>query len=163
QVVGQYDTGVARDVAAGPSPDAGTTPKNGKPRNDNRGRNNNDRKGKQSGIHEGSQIELIMPEPIDPDDGALPEDAADGEGDAGLIGALLPPSRAGHAPRLWHLTDFGLAALALDQGADPVDLATRNRLRGRDLLARLPGLPHLLACYELLGALAAAGPGGPDL
>lgn len=82
---------------------------------------------------------------------------------AGLIAGIRPPVRAGHGPRLWYLTDLGLATVAHDQGVEPAPLARRNRLRGDDLLALLPGLPQLLATYALLGALAACRPGPPDL
>jgi len=83
--------------------------------------------------------------------------------DAGLLAALRPPVRPGHAPRLWYLTDLGLAAVAVDQGVAVEHLARRNHLRGGDLLALVPGLPHLLATYELLGALATSRPGVPNL
>jgi hypothetical protein len=83
--------------------------------------------------------------------------------DAGLIAAVRPPRRPGHAPRLWYLTDLGLATVALDQGVEPEPVARRNRLRREDLLALLPALPQLLAGYELLGALAASRPGQPNL
>jgi hypothetical protein len=83
--------------------------------------------------------------------------------DAGLLATIRPPVRPGPAPRLWYLTDLGLAALGLDQGVDAEHLAHRNRLRGVDLLALLPGLPQLLATYELLAALAASRPGPPNL
>jgi len=82
---------------------------------------------------------------------------------AGLVAAIRPPLRPGYAPRLHYLTDLGIATVAVDQGREPEHLARRNRLRGRDLLALLPGLPQLVAAYELLGALAAARPGRPDL
>lgn len=81
----------------------------------------------------------------------------------GLIAAIRPPLRPGHAARLWYVTDLGLAVIALDQGVEPEPLARRNRLRGDDLLALAPGLPHLLAAYELLAALAAVRPGPPNL
>lgn len=81
----------------------------------------------------------------------------------GLVAAVRPPVRPGHGPGLWYLGDLGLAVVALDQEWDVADLARRSRLRRADLLARLPGLPQLLAAYELLGALAAAGPDRPDL
>jgi hypothetical protein len=83
--------------------------------------------------------------------------------EAGLLATISPPIRPGHAPRLWYLTDLGLAAVALDQRVDVEHLARRNRLRGDDLLALLPGLPRLLATYELLEALAASRPGPPNL
>jgi hypothetical protein len=83
--------------------------------------------------------------------------------DDGLIRAVRPPHQPGHGPRLWYLTDLGLAVVALDQGVEPEPLARRNRLRGADLLALLPGLPQLQAGYELLAALAASRPGQPNL
>ncbi len=83
--------------------------------------------------------------------------------DHGLIAAIRPPLQPGHAPRLWYLTDLGLAAVALDQEVELESLARRNRLRGADLLALLPGLPQLQAGYELLAALAASRPGQPNL
>lgn len=83
--------------------------------------------------------------------------------DAGLIAAIRPPSQPGHAPRLWYLTDLGLATVALDAGVAVEHLARHNRLRGADLLALLPGLPDLLALYDLLAAVAASGLGRPDL
>lgn len=82
---------------------------------------------------------------------------------AGLIAARRVPLRPGSSPRLLYLTDLGLAVVALDQGIDGRDLARRNRLRTADLLALLPGLPCLLACYELLGILASSRSGRPDL
>jgi hypothetical protein len=81
----------------------------------------------------------------------------------GLVGAARPGAPPGHAGRLYYLTDLGLAAVALDRGVALAHLARRNRLGGADLLALLPGLPQLLAGYELLAALAAGGPGRPDL
>ena len=84
-------------------------------------------------------------------------------GDDGLVAALSPSLRAGHEPRLWYLTDLGLAVVALDQGVEPEPLARRGRLRGGDLLGLLPGLPQHLAGHELLGALAASRPGSPNL
>src|SRR3954451_2021718 len=81
----------------------------------------------------------------------------------GLAGAVRPRLQPGHAPQRWYLTDLGLAALAPDQRFEPEPLARRNRLRGDDLLALAPGLPHLVATYDLLAALAASRPGPPDL
>ncbi len=83
--------------------------------------------------------------------------------DEGLIAAIRPPVQPGHGPRLWYLTDLGLATVARDQRVEPEPLARRNRLRSDHLLALLPGLPQLLATYELLGALAASRPGPPNL
>jgi hypothetical protein len=81
----------------------------------------------------------------------------------GLVATVRPPVGRGHAPCLWYLTDLGLAVVARDQGVESEPLARRNRLRGDDLLALLPGLPQLMASYELLGALAASRLGQPDL
>ncbi len=53
--------------------------------------------------------------------------------------------------------------VALDQQVEPEPLARRNRLRRADLFALAPRLPHLLATYELLAALAASRPGLPNL
>jgi hypothetical protein len=83
--------------------------------------------------------------------------------EAGFLATISPPVRPGHAPRMWYLTDLGLAAVALDQGVEVEHLARRNRLRAVNLLALVPGLPRLLATYELLGALAASRPGPPNL
>ena len=82
---------------------------------------------------------------------------------AGLVATVQPAIRHGRSPGLAYLTDLGLATVAVDQGVEPEALARRNRLRGPDLLARLAGLPHLLATYRLLAALAGARPGRFDL
>src|SRR5712692_2008230 len=82
---------------------------------------------------------------------------------AGLINTARIPFRAGASPRILHLTDLGLATVALHQGVEPVPLARRNRLRTPDLLGALPALPQLVACYELLGMLAASRSGRPNL
>lgn len=83
--------------------------------------------------------------------------------DTGLVAALRSPLRPGHTPRLWYLTDLGLAVVARDQDVNVGHLARRNRLRGDDLLSLLPGLPQLLAIYDLLAALAASHPGSVNL
>ncbi len=80
-----------------------------------------------------------------------------------LIHSIRPPLQSGYAPQLFYLTDLGLATAALYRQVDPMCLARQNKLRGTDLLSLLPGLPSLLAQYELLGALAASQPGIPDL
>ncbi|MBI4496694.1 MAG: replication-relaxation family protein [Chloroflexi bacterium] len=82
---------------------------------------------------------------------------------AGLVAGVRPPFRPGHAPQLLYLTDLGLAVVALDQQVEPEPLARRNGLRRRDLLALLPGLPRLVAIYELLAAVASSRPGHPNL
>jgi DNA-binding transcriptional ArsR family regulator len=82
---------------------------------------------------------------------------------SGLADACRVPLGPRRAHRLWHPTDRGLATLGQVQGLDPTDLARRHHLRRSDLLARLRHLPGLLALYRLLGALAAAGPGAPQL
>lgn len=83
--------------------------------------------------------------------------------EAGLVANVRPTLRPDRAPRLYHLTDLGIATVAIDQRRDPRHLAHRNHLRGRDLQALIPALPQLVAAYGLLGALAAARPGRPDL
>lgn len=83
--------------------------------------------------------------------------------ETGAVGALQSPFRAGHTASLLYLTDLGLATLAVVEGVEPRDLARRARIRGQDLLDLFPGLPHLVASYELLGALAASQSGQPDL
>lgn len=80
-----------------------------------------------------------------------------------LVAAVQPALRPGHSPRLLYLTDLGLATVALDQQVDPASLARCNRLGRRDLLGLLPGLPQLVATYELLVALARSGGGRPNL
>lgn len=81
----------------------------------------------------------------------------------GLIDEIHPAVRARRNPGLLYLTDLGIAAIAIDQKVDPVHLVRRSRLRGADLLARVLALPHLLALYQLLAALAAARRGQIDL
>src|SRR5260370_137394 len=50
------------------------------------------------------------------------------------------------------------------QRRDPTaPLARQGRVRGLDLRGRLLRLPHLLALYQMLAALAAARPGRIDL
>lgn len=80
-----------------------------------------------------------------------------------LIHSIRPPLRPGCSPQLFYLTNLGLATVALYREVDPRSLAHQNRIRGTDLLRLLPGLPYLVAQYELLGALAASQPGIPDL
>ena len=82
---------------------------------------------------------------------------------AGLIAATRIPLGPGSSPHRFHLTDLGLATLALDSGCEPSALARRFHLRRADLFALLPGLPQLTAAYEVLGALAASQPRRPSL
>lgn len=82
---------------------------------------------------------------------------------AGLIGNIQPPLGRGHTPRLFYLTDLGVAAIARVQGVEPRRVALQFRTRRSDLLASLPGVPHLMATYALLGEVAAALPGRPNL
>lgn len=77
----------------------------------------------------------------------------------GLVDEIRPALRAGRNPGLLYLTDLGIATVAVDRHLDSEHLARRARLRGTDLLARVPGVPHLLAAYQLLVALASARPG----
>ena len=78
---------------------------------------------------------------------------------AGLVGSLQASFRSGRSPALLYLTDLGLAVVALVRGMDPVPLARHSGLRGSDLLAQLPGLPQLVACYEVLAGLCASRAG----
>ena len=82
---------------------------------------------------------------------------------AGLVAEIRPLIQPRYSPVLLYVTDLGLAAVAVSDRRDPVDVARRFRIRSDDLLGRLPGLPTLLASYRLLGALALAGPGWPRL
>ncbi len=82
---------------------------------------------------------------------------------ARLVTTIQPPFKRGHSPHLYHPTDLGLAVVGLHLERDHVHLAQHVRLRRADLLACLPKLPHLLACYELLVHLAASRPGAPRL
>jgi hypothetical protein len=82
---------------------------------------------------------------------------------AGLVDTARVAFRPSRPPGLLYLTDLGLATVALDRGVDVRHLARRNGLAAPDLLRELPGLPHLAATYELLGALARSRPGRPDL
>jgi DNA-binding MarR family transcriptional regulator len=82
---------------------------------------------------------------------------------AGLVAELRPPIQPRHSPRLLYVTDLGLATIAICQHLDPVEIARSFRVRGPDLLGRLPGLPTLLASHRLLGAIAMAGSGWPRL
>jgi Replication-relaxation len=75
----------------------------------------------------------------------------------GLIDAIRPPLYAGSSAHLYYLTDLGLAAVALRWRVDLSELTRRCHLRGSDLLATLPSLPHVVATYDLLGALADSG------
>jgi hypothetical protein len=81
----------------------------------------------------------------------------------GLIDQVHPALHAGRNAGLAYLTDLGLASIAVDQQIDPAHLARQERLRGPDLRGRLLRLPHLIARYQLLAAIAAAGPGQVDL
>lgn len=80
-----------------------------------------------------------------------------------LIDFICPVLQPRRNSRLFYLTDLGLATLAVFRQVDPTELARRNRLRSRDLLERMPRLPLLLACYEILAALALSRPEAPRL
>jgi hypothetical protein len=81
----------------------------------------------------------------------------------GLVDEIRPALRAGRNPGLLYLTNLGIATIAVDQDWNPERFARHQRLRRADLLARVPGLPHVLATYQILGALAAARPGPVNL
>lgn len=81
----------------------------------------------------------------------------------GLIGELRAALKARRNPGLLYLTDFGIATVAADQRVDPNVLVREARLRGTDLADRLPGLPPLLALYDLLASVAVTRTGRIDL
>jgi hypothetical protein len=83
--------------------------------------------------------------------------------ETGLVGEIHPALRAGRNPGLLYLTDLGVATLAVDRRVDPAHLARRARLRGPDLEDRVLALPHLLAAYQLLAAVAGAASGPAEL
>ena len=86
--------------------------------------------------------------------------------EAGIVRRLYPPAGIASAtrpPGLWHLTDLGLAVVALLGGCEPEQMAgavghTEQSLR--DLLA---GLPRLLLLHDIAARLARGGPGAPEL
>jgi hypothetical protein len=81
----------------------------------------------------------------------------------GLVDEMRVALRARRNPGLLHLTDLGLATVATDQRVDPNVLARRARLGATELAERLPGLPQLLALYDLLASLADTRTGRIDL
>jgi hypothetical protein len=81
----------------------------------------------------------------------------------GLVGEVKASLQPGRWSALWYLSDLGLATIALEEQLGDTHPAPRNRRNRADLLALLPGLPHLVALYQLLTALAACGPGTPEL
>src|SRR5438093_4696091 len=76
----------------------------------------------------------------------------------GLLGALSPALTAGHNPRLFHLTDLGLATVGLSEGIEPGPLAKQMGVTRSHLISLVPSLPALLDAYQLLGAIAASSP-----
>ncbi|MGI8828005.1 MAG: replication-relaxation family protein [Chloroflexota bacterium] len=76
--------------------------------------------------------------------------------EAGLLATIKPPLYPCGSQELYYLTDLGLATLAIDHGVELVDLVNPLHLGGRQLLSLLPHLEHLVAAYDLLGALAAS-------
>ncbi|MCC7368851.1 MAG: replication-relaxation family protein [Chloroflexi bacterium] len=83
--------------------------------------------------------------------------------DRDLVATLTASLGRHRSRRLRHLTDLGLAVLALDLDADPVELAARLGLGSEALARAVAQLPHLLATYRLLEQVARAGPGRPEL
>lgn len=81
----------------------------------------------------------------------------------GLVGLVQPRLQLGHNARLLYLTDLGLAVLALFWEVEPAAMVRNLWLGSDDLLARLADLPHLLASYQMLAALAAAENTWPTL
>lgn len=82
---------------------------------------------------------------------------------ASLVTKIQPPFKRGHSPHLYYRVDVGLAVVGLHLERDHVQLAQQFRLRRADLLTCFPGLPHLLAIYELLVHLTTSQPGTPRL
>lgn len=82
---------------------------------------------------------------------------------AGLLATIRPPLYPRRSQELYYLTDLGLATLALNGGIEVSDLVSQLHIGGRHLLAVLPQLEHLVAAYDLLGALAASRDGWPSL
>jgi hypothetical protein len=81
----------------------------------------------------------------------------------GVVGSAPVPVRRGRPRALWHLTSAGIEMLALDEAKPPKDLARERRLRASDLRRMLVGWPPLLACYEILAALARSHLDEPEL
>ncbi|HZU05153.1 MAG TPA: replication-relaxation family protein [Chloroflexota bacterium] len=79
----------------------------------------------------------------------------------GLTLGLRVPLRPGASPRLYYPTDAGLAATSLDRGA--AQSPPPRCARSAALLAAAPGLPQLVASYELLAALAGSRTGRPSV
>lgn len=71
------------------------------------------------------------------------------------------PADQGGAAALWFPTDLGMAVLALAH--DPASPPLPTGLTRSALLADLRRLPALLALYDLVAGLAAAGPGIPQI
>lgn len=83
--------------------------------------------------------------------------------EARLLAAIRLPLYGGHVQDRYHLTDLGLATLALSNRVEVGDLVRRLHLGGRHLRALLPQLEDLVSTYELLGALARSREGRPSL
>jgi hypothetical protein len=80
---------------------------------------------------------------------------------AGLIVGRRVALRPGASPRLHYPTAAGLGALLPERGAAPP--RPQPGARSADLVAAAPGLPQLVASYELLAALAGSGVGPPSV
>lgn len=83
--------------------------------------------------------------------------------ESGLVQAICPVTQPGRRPRLFYLTDLGLAATSLGLKVDAVDIARSRGLSRSKLLDRLPSLRPLLAAYDLLATLAWDAGGGAEL
>jgi hypothetical protein len=80
---------------------------------------------------------------------------------AGLTVGVRVPLRPGASPRLYYPTDAGLAATSLSRGA--AQPPPQRGARSAALLAAAPGLPQLVASYELLMVLAGSRVGRPSV
>jgi len=79
--------------------------------------------------------------------------------DRRLVGELRVSAGPLRAPSLLHLTDLGIAALALAWDADPRRVAAGTRLRRADLTASVARLPAALDARHALARVGAAHPG----
>jgi hypothetical protein len=68
----------------------------------------------------------------------------------GLVDSVQTAWRPGRNPRLYHLSDLGVALAARAAGQRVAHFARHHRLRSADVQSALAGLPQLIQLYELL-------------
>src|SRR5581483_9645601 len=73
-----------------------------------------------------------------------------------VLDSIAPPLCPGHSPRLFYLTDLGIATLAVMHDVEPEPLARRLRINHAGLVRLIPKLPSLQDIHRLLGAIAGA-------